>query len=154
HSLGVSVLAGDSLEMQRDYDFSSTVFGEDLENPAAVGRRAGERAVRRLRPRKPRTARLPVVFDPRISPGLLRSLAGAISGAALTALRWRRSCDAAPGDHRGWCADDLAAGSSKCAAARAGTHRSRRARSFGAARAQLLKSLAGRRLTLTRGPDR
>jgi len=83
HSLGVSVLAGDSLEMQRDYDFSSTVFGEDLENPAAVGRRAGERAVRRLRPRKPRTARLPVVFDPRISPGLLRSLAGAISGAAI-----------------------------------------------------------------------
>src|SRR5690625_1534114 len=83
HSLGVSVLAGDSLEMQRDYDFSSTVFGEDLENPAAVGWRAGERAVRRLRPRKPRTARLPVVFDPRISPGLLRSLAGAISGAAI-----------------------------------------------------------------------
>lgn len=83
HSLGVSVLAGDGLEMQRDYDFSSTVYGEDLEDPAEVGRRAGERAVRRLRPRKPRTAKLPVVFDPRIAPSLLRSLAGALSGAAV-----------------------------------------------------------------------
>src|SRR5690625_3676675 len=44
HSLGVSVLAGDGLEMQRDYDFSSTVYGEDLEDPAEVGRRAGARA--------------------------------------------------------------------------------------------------------------
>src|SRR5690625_894028 len=83
HSVGVSVLAGDGLEMQRDYDFSSTVFGEDLEDPAAVGRRAGERAVKRLKPRKPRTARLPVVFDPRVAPSLLRSLVGAISGAAV-----------------------------------------------------------------------
>lgn len=83
HSVGVSVLAGNGLEMERDYDFSSTVFGEDLEDPVTVGRRAGERAVRRLKPRKPRTARLPVVLDPRIAPSLLRSLVGAISGAAV-----------------------------------------------------------------------
>lgn len=83
HSVGVSVLAGDGLEMQRDYDFSSTVFGEDLEDPAAVGKRAGERTVRRLNPRKPRTAKLPVVLDPRIAPSLLRSLISAISGAAV-----------------------------------------------------------------------
>jgi len=84
HSVGVSVLAGEGLDMQRDYDFSTTVFGADLEDPAAVGRRAGERAVARLKPRKPKTAKLPVVFDPRMASGLLRSLLGAISGPAVT----------------------------------------------------------------------
>lgn len=83
HSVGVSVLAGEGLEMQRDYDFSTAVFGGDLEDPSAVGRRAGERAVARLKPRKPKTAKLPVVFDPRMASGLLRSLVGAISGPAV-----------------------------------------------------------------------
>src|SRR5690625_3000646 len=50
HSVGVSVLAGEGLAMQRDYDFSSTVFAADLEEPAVVGKRAGERAVARLEP--------------------------------------------------------------------------------------------------------
>ncbi|WP_366553786.1 TldD/PmbA family protein [Aquibaculum sediminis] len=83
HSVGVSVLAGEGLEMQRDYDFSSTVFGTDLDDPSAVGRRAGERTVARLNPRKPRTAKLPVVLDPRMASGMLRSLIGAISGPAV-----------------------------------------------------------------------
>lgn len=83
HSLGVSVLAGEGLEMERDYDFSSTVHGSDLESAEEVGRRAGERAVKRLNPRKPRTGRVPLVFDPRVANGMLRHFAGAINGAAI-----------------------------------------------------------------------
>ena len=83
HSMGVAVLAGEGLGMERDYDFSSTVYGEDLEDPAEVGRRAGERTVRRLGPKKPKTASVPVVFDPRVAGGLLRHLAGAISGPSI-----------------------------------------------------------------------
>lgn len=70
--------------MERDYDFASAVYGEDLEDPVAIGRQAGERAVRRLGARKPRTAALPVVFDPRVAGSLLGHLAGAINGAAVT----------------------------------------------------------------------
>jgi len=83
HSLGTSVLAGEGLGMERDYEFSTTVFQEDLEDSAAIGRRAGEKAVSRLNPRKPATGRFPVVFDPRVSRSFLGHLAGAISGPAI-----------------------------------------------------------------------
>jgi PmbA protein len=80
HSLGVSVLAGEGQGMERDYDFTSTVFSADLEDPETVGRRAGERAVRRLGPKKATTAKVPVIFDPRVAGGLIGHLAGAING--------------------------------------------------------------------------
>ncbi|RMD62295.1 MAG: TldD/PmbA family protein [Alphaproteobacteria bacterium] len=83
HSFGVSVLAGEGLGMERDYDFSQATHGADLEDPATVGRRAGERAVRRLGARKPGTGKVPVVYDPRVAGSLLRHLAGAISGPAI-----------------------------------------------------------------------
>jgi PmbA protein len=83
HSLSVSVLAGDGAGMERDYDFTSAVHAEDLRGAVEVGRSAGERAVRRLGPRKGPTATLPVVFDPRVSGGLIGSLVGAISGPSV-----------------------------------------------------------------------
>ncbi len=83
HSIGVAVLAGEGQGMERDYDYSSVVYGEDLEDPAEVGRRAGERTVRRLNPQKPDTGKYPVVFDPRVGNGLLRHFSGAINGTAI-----------------------------------------------------------------------
>jgi PmbA protein len=83
HGVSASVLAGTGTEMERDYDFSSAVHGADLEDPAAVGRRAGERAVKRLKPRKAATMQAPVVYDPRVAGGILGHLAGAINGAAI-----------------------------------------------------------------------
>lgn len=82
-SFGVSVLAGTGQNMERDYDYAATVFDADLEDPAEVGRRAGERAVARLNPKRPRTAALPVVFEPRAARSMLGHLAGAINGAAI-----------------------------------------------------------------------
>ena len=69
--------------MERDYDFSSCVYGDDLEDPAEIGRRAGERAVKRLGARKVSTTKVPIVFDPRVSAGLVGHLAGAINGASI-----------------------------------------------------------------------
>ncbi len=83
HSLSVSVLAGEGAGMERDYDFTSAVHAGDLKSGAEIGRSAGERAVRRLNPRKGPTATLPVVFDPRVSNGFVSSLAGAISGPSV-----------------------------------------------------------------------
>ena len=83
HSLGVSVLAGEGLDMERDYEFSTQVYGADLEDPAEVGRKAAERTLRRLGARKAATGRVPVVFDPRVSGGLIGHLAGAINGVAV-----------------------------------------------------------------------
>jgi PmbA protein len=81
--LSVSVLAGSGTSMERDYDYSSTVYLADLEDPVKLGRSAGERAVRRLNPRKPKTAALPVVFDPRVGNSIVGHLLGAINGASV-----------------------------------------------------------------------
>ena len=83
-SLSVSVLAGEGVGMERDYDYTSAVHGGDLKSGAEIGRSAGERAVRRLNPRKGPTASVPLVFDPRVSSGFISSLAGAVSGPSIT----------------------------------------------------------------------
>ncbi len=81
--LGVSVVAGEGTGMERDYEFTSARHMADLDDPDAVGRAAGERAVKRLNPRKVDSGQVPVVFDPRVSNSLLGHFAGAINGAAV-----------------------------------------------------------------------
>ena len=83
HSVSATALAGEGTGMQRDYDYSSAVHLADLDDAEGIGRRAGERAVARLNPVRPRTAKLPVVYDSRIAGSLLGSLAGAINGASV-----------------------------------------------------------------------
>ena len=83
HSVSASVLAGQGTAMQRDYDYHSTVHLAELDDAAGIGRHAGERAVARLNPVKPRTGRMPVLYDPRVSGSMLGHLAGAINGASV-----------------------------------------------------------------------
>ncbi len=83
HSISCTALAGSGTGMERDYDFSSVVHLEDLDDPVAIGRRAAERAIARLNPVRAKTARIPVVFDPRVSSSILGHLLGAINGAAV-----------------------------------------------------------------------
>lgn len=82
-TVSASVLAGQGTEMERDYDWDIACFEADLEDAAEIGKRAGERTIRRLNPRKAQSGQVPVVYDPRISGGLLRHFSGAISGAAI-----------------------------------------------------------------------
>ncbi len=83
YSLSCAVLGGEGTAMERDYEWSSAVHLEDLMKPATVGRNAGKFAVRRLNPRKAKSARVPVVYDRRVSGGLIGHLAGAINGRAV-----------------------------------------------------------------------
>lgn len=83
-SLAVSVIAdGGSTGMERDYDYTAAVFRKDLRDAAEVGQVAGDRAVRRLGSRRPRTLKAPVVFDPRVARSLVGHLLGAINGASI-----------------------------------------------------------------------
>lgn len=82
-SRSVSVIAGEGTAMERDYDYCTRIFFDELESPEVIGRRAGERAVRRLGAQKADTGKVPVVFDPRVARGLAATLAGAINGAAV-----------------------------------------------------------------------
>ncbi|HEY8610692.1 MAG TPA: TldD/PmbA family protein [Roseomonas sp.] len=83
HSLSVTVLAGQGTAMERDYDYASATHLSDLDDPEILGRNAGERAVRRLNPIRPATARLPVIYDPRVANSILSHLVGAANGASV-----------------------------------------------------------------------
>ena len=83
HSLSASVLAGEGTDMERDYDYTAAVFAADMESPEAIGKSAGEKAVRRLNPKKVETADVPVIFDPRVSKSLIGHLSSAINGASI-----------------------------------------------------------------------
>jgi PmbA protein len=83
HSLSMVAIAGEGTAMESDYEFTSAPHAADLDDPAHVGRTAGERAVKRLHPRKVDTHQVPVVFDARVAGSLVGHLASAISGTAV-----------------------------------------------------------------------
>ena len=83
HGLSMTAIAGDGTGMERDYDYSSVRHAADLERPQDIGRRAGERAVARINPRKVSTRKVPVVFDPRSAGSLVSHLANAVNGASI-----------------------------------------------------------------------
>ena len=77
------VLAEQDGQMERDYDYSSAVFAEDLDQPEVVGQRAATRTLARLGGRKPQTGTFPVIYDKRVSRSLAGHVASAINGAAI-----------------------------------------------------------------------
>ncbi|MBI3434624.1 MAG: TldD/PmbA family protein [Proteobacteria bacterium] len=83
HGISMQAIAGAGTAMESDYDFSATRHATDLDRPEDVGRAAGQRAARRLNPRKVATCRVPVVFDPRLSGSLVGHLASAANGSAI-----------------------------------------------------------------------
>ncbi|MFC3712050.1 TldD/PmbA family protein [Sphingoaurantiacus capsulatus] len=84
NGLSASVIGGEGAGMQRDYAYHSARYLSDLDTPAEIGARAGERTVARLNPRKIDTGQMPVVFDPRVGSSLLGHLIGAITGSAVS----------------------------------------------------------------------
>ena len=82
-SVSVSVLAGEGTAMERDYDYAIARHVSDLDNPATLGKNAGNRAIKRLNPQKIQSCTVPVVFDPRVSKSLVSTFASAINGAAI-----------------------------------------------------------------------
>jgi PmbA protein len=85
NSVGVSVgvIAGESTSMERDYYGHSAIYHADLEPIEKIGMTAGERAVKRLNPRKLDSQAVPILFDWRVATSLVGHLLGAINGAAI-----------------------------------------------------------------------
>jgi PmbA protein len=83
HSLYCEPIARENGSMQRDYWMTVARKLENLEEPAAVGRRAAERALQRLGAKPVATCEVPVIFDPRTAPTLLRQLAQCVNGYSI-----------------------------------------------------------------------
>ncbi|MCB8879204.1 TldD/PmbA family protein [Acidisoma cellulosilytica] len=83
YSVSATALAGSGTDMQRDYDYTSAVHQSDLDDPVRIGLSAAERALARLNPTRPKTGKLTVIYDPRVSSSLIGHLAGAVNGAGI-----------------------------------------------------------------------
>jgi PmbA protein len=82
-SLSCAVIAEEGDSMQRDYWYTTARAASDLDDPLAVGRRAGERAARRLNGRRLSTRQCPVLFEAPVATGLIASFVSAVSGGHL-----------------------------------------------------------------------
>ncbi len=82
-SVSCSVIAEQAGAMQRDYWYTSARAAEDLDSAESVGRRAGERSVRRLNARRLSTRSCPVILEAPIATGLIASFVSAVSGGNL-----------------------------------------------------------------------
>ena len=95
-ALSCVAIAGSGTGMERDHDGDMRVFQADLRTPEEIGRRAGERAVARLSPRRPRTGAYPVLFDERVASSLIGHLLAAVNGTAITrGASWLRDAQGA-----------------------------------------------------------
>ena len=83
HSLSCSVLAQRGDSMQRDYWYSVARNAQNLEAATEIGKKAAERALRRLEGRCLSTRQCPVLYSAEIASGLLSSFISAISGGNL-----------------------------------------------------------------------
>jgi PmbA protein len=82
-SMGTVPLAREGESMERDYWFSIARSADRLEKPEDIGRRAAERALRRLGARKVPTQKAPVVFETRVARSLLGNIFEAVTGDAI-----------------------------------------------------------------------
>jgi PmbA protein len=87
HSVSCVVVGQKDADMQRDYWYTAARDWRALEDAEAVGRRAAEKAVRRLGAGKLPTRKAPVLFAPELARGLIGHFTGAIGGGA----QYRRS---------------------------------------------------------------
>jgi PmbA protein len=83
HGCSVAVVAGEGASMQRDHAWHSARHLADLDGAAEIGCKAGNRAIARLNPTRPKPGRYPVLFDPRVSSTLLGHFAGSITGSSI-----------------------------------------------------------------------
>ncbi len=83
HSLFSEPLARDGASKQRDYWMTVGRRIRDLEPSEDVGRRAAERAVRRLGAKRVATCEVPVIFDAFTAPSLLGQVVGCVTGYAI-----------------------------------------------------------------------
>ena len=76
-------VAKDETSMERDYEYSSKRYLDDIKEPKSLGKIASHQTIRKLSPKKIGSEKLSVIFDKRIAKGLLSAFASAISSSAI-----------------------------------------------------------------------
>ncbi len=79
----VAVAKDTSNNMERDYEFTSACHLNDILKPSQIGSVAAIKTIQKLNPKKIESEKISVVFDRRISKGILSTFASAISSSSI-----------------------------------------------------------------------
>jgi len=83
HSMWCALIAGKGDGMQRDDWYETSRDPADLPTPDVIGRKAGQRAVARLKARKVPTEQVPVLYESGVASSLMGHFVSAVSGGSL-----------------------------------------------------------------------
>jgi PmbA protein len=83
YSLGTQPIAERGDDMERDYEYRTRRFFNDLGSPEEIGRMAGERTARRLGARKIESTKASVIFENRLAGRIIGPLFSGINGASI-----------------------------------------------------------------------
>ncbi|SMX23256.1 TldD/PmbA family protein [Boseongicola aestuarii] len=83
HGLSCVAITGTGTDMERDYFGDSRSHAADMMSPAEIGHIAAQRTLERAGARKPPTGTYPVLYDERISSGLIGHLLQAANGSSI-----------------------------------------------------------------------
>ena len=79
----VAVAKNADNDMEKDYEFTNTCHLHDMVRPDQIGSLAAKKTVQKLNPKKIESEKISIIFDRRISKGILGVLAGAISASSI-----------------------------------------------------------------------
>ena len=82
----VTVAKDESNNMERDYEFTNTCHLVDMTKATEIGKIASKKTIEKLNPQKIESEKISIIFDKRISKGILNVLASAISASSIA--RW------------------------------------------------------------------
>jgi PmbA protein len=82
-SVSAVAFTGTGTGMERDWAAEGRIYASDLPSAEEIGALAAARALDRVGARKPKTGSYPVLYDERISSGLIGHLLGAINGSTI-----------------------------------------------------------------------
>ncbi len=79
----VTVAKDSNNKMERDYEFTSSCHLSDMLKPGQIGKIAAKKTIQKLNPKKIESEKISIIFDKRISKGILSAFANAISSSAI-----------------------------------------------------------------------
>ena len=79
----VAIAKDSDNKMERDYEFTSTCHLHDMLRPNQIGSLAAKKTIQKLNPQKTESEKISIIFDRRISKGILSTFASAISASSI-----------------------------------------------------------------------
>ena len=79
----LTLIASKSDKMVRDYDYSSKVFYNDLEESKLIAERVAKRVLDKIGSTKAPTGKFPVIFEPRVAKSILSHIISGLNGTSI-----------------------------------------------------------------------